>query len=114
MNFVEALKIKRPIRRIGKASHVGSDGLGWVDPDYLLTTFNSGFLTKEDILAEDWEVRSETIELSKEQFFESVVDVAKRKAIADWTVEYYPSTFDKYILECVVPIWELMKSKGKL
>ena len=61
MTLIEALKISDHIRRKGKASHVGSNGNGWVDIYTLLLCnglqYNQYSLTftKEDILADDWE-----------------------------------------------------------
>lgn len=54
MNFLEALKSGRPIRRpIPKYKRSNQDG--YIDPFYLFE--NYGYLTRQDALADDWEVK---------------------------------------------------------
>lgn len=69
MTLVEALKVSDIIRRKGKALHVGSHGDGWVHIDLLIgkswatvflsmgDCFDRFYLTKDDLLADDWEAR---------------------------------------------------------
>lgn len=71
MNIVEALRQSDIIRREGKASHVGSHGTGWVHVEMLLgqawasagfnriDAYNQLALTKDDLIADDWEARKE-------------------------------------------------------
>lgn len=69
MTLPQALRLSDYIRRKNKPSHVGSHGNGWVDIEILLGTSNretpfiylsSLCLTKEDILADDWEAKGQT------------------------------------------------------
>lgn len=71
MTIIDAYKLVESgdafaVRRKNKPSHVGSNGEGWVDAYYLLN--NPGeynpwnihkivYLTPEDIIADDWEVK---------------------------------------------------------
>lgn len=71
MNLIEALRTKKPLRR-PIAKHMGSHGDGWLGSAWILRTLvNNGtlqyvigeypqaaFLSEEDILANDWEVKS--------------------------------------------------------
>ncbi len=71
MTITEALKISDIVRRKDKPSHVGSNGDGWVHIDMLLgqcwassapnrlDAYNFLALQKEDLLADDWEVRED-------------------------------------------------------
>jgi hypothetical protein len=73
MTFTEAYKLVHEekafaVRRKSKPSHKGSDGNGYVDAYYLLHgccnrtglmgwECSGTYLTPEDIIAEDWEVK---------------------------------------------------------
>jgi len=65
MNFIEAIKTGKPIKRqtkelwdclIRDPYALGGKSRGWMDPGYFLTCINIGV---EDILAEDWEVKED-------------------------------------------------------
>lgn len=65
MNIVDAVKTKRPIRRPGG---------GWIEADYLLETFSRGDLrpfSKEDFLADDWEIKEEPTTVTAKQFWDA-------------------------------------------
>lgn len=69
MTLPEALKISDIVRRKDKPSHVGSNGDGWVHIEMLLgqswaaagsnrlDAYSGIALTKEDLLADDWEAK---------------------------------------------------------
>lgn len=65
MNIIEALKTELPLRRKGKNFHyinhygyssssVFISSKTWISPEFLLTVIH---LTKDDILATDWQVK---------------------------------------------------------
>lgn len=64
MNFSEALKTNKPIRR-PIAKHMGSHGDGFLDIDYILNLLTCGqlremrpiMIDRNDLLADDWEVK---------------------------------------------------------
>lgn len=68
MNFIEAIKSGKPLRRSGKSTwssitatmfgptYYNTLGNSYIQPDFLL---NYIFLRKEDILAEDWEIKND-------------------------------------------------------
>lgn len=53
MNLLDALRYSDNVRRKGLHKHIGSNGEGWVNIDYILST--PGFLTLEDLVSLDWE-----------------------------------------------------------
>ncbi len=61
MNIVAALRTNRPLRRPNKASHTGSHGDGFVDPLYLVASHG---LSMDDLLADDWEVEEDRVEIT--------------------------------------------------
>lgn len=74
MNLIEALRTNKPLRRpipkfIGPVNFIKGDGR-WIDPNMIWSQFlspgsdyqsyfgnPSWWLSKEDVLADDWEVR---------------------------------------------------------
>lgn len=81
MTITEALEISDTVRRKGKASHVGSGGDGWVHIDLILPPVMRSssivhdmvpflYLTKEDLLAKDWEAKPKCITISSMDFLE--------------------------------------------
>lgn len=64
MTIQEAFKSGRPIARKNSARHRGSHGTGFVDPEFLLTVLH---ITKEDIIADDWEIQEEKIQFTGSQ-----------------------------------------------
>lgn len=74
MNIIEAILTGRPIRRLNKDRWASRAPIsfantieGYFNPDYFLSTYQ---LTKEDILANDWEVEEERVEITKSQLVE--------------------------------------------
>lgn len=66
MTLVEALKINKPLRR-PIAKHLGSAGIGYLDPEFVFhllvcgqireNTIRPVMVNRDDILADDWEVK---------------------------------------------------------
>jgi hypothetical protein len=95
MNFIEAIRTEKPLRRKGKPSHVGSSGTGWVDPWCFLGCHSAAIsaaygvkcpvphLSLEDVLADDWEVQEKSIELTRSHFYQIASKVVKRFAERD-------------------------------
>lgn len=82
MTLTEALKTGRPIRRRTRAFwHRYSDFMGdmtdyicdptadqWMDPNYFIDTIRPD---REDLLADDWEVKDIPVEVTRAQFWEA-------------------------------------------
>jgi hypothetical protein len=70
-------------------------------------------IPREWLIADDWEVQPEIIEISREEYF---------AAIRDWANEVYSRTtfygdkrdFVELILSGTVAVWEQLKKQGKL
>ena len=69
MKLPEAIASNRPIRRKSSPRVVGSSGDGWIHPDYFIRVMG---VSKEDILADDWEIQSKPIEITREQFYDAL------------------------------------------
>jgi hypothetical protein len=83
VTIVEAIKSGKPLRRRNKTfSYVSGSGMGGyrtyitpgtpMAPEYLLEVIK---LTKEDILADDWEVEEKKVEITKAQLLAALKEV---------------------------------------
>jgi hypothetical protein len=77
MNIIEAIKSGRALARRDNPKHRGSQGNGFVDPDFLIEYMR---LTKEDILAEDWEIEDDEIKITKSELIRAIGETAKERA----------------------------------
>lgn len=62
MNIIEAIKSGRRFRRKGWLSDGIFTGTDWVQPS------NHHCLRREDIIVDDWEVESEAVTITEQQF----------------------------------------------
>lgn len=95
MNFLDAIRSARPLRRRGKESWIKQNchdwsatytaGQSWMDPEWLLSNLQ---LSAEDILADDWEAMPREVTVSPNilwrawQKSQPAVAVANYKALA--------------------------------
>jgi hypothetical protein len=107
MNIIEALKLNRQLRRPEMGRHWGANF--WINPNNILHN-----ITKEDVMADDWEVQPEIVEISREEYFAAVAEAAK---LAYTKPEHYSPSEDysiNFFIDKAQPFWEAFKKHGKL
>jgi hypothetical protein len=101
MNIIEALKTGRPLRR-NKSNH-------WI----IISNTELLQLSVESILSDDWEVQPEIVEITKDEFYRSIVELAKSNFVYHsniMTEDFYT----KLIMDRSVDLWEQFKEQGKI
>jgi hypothetical protein len=94
MTIIEAIMSGKPIKRAGKewwhakscnhepGAH-GTSMRGFFDPGFFLSVIN---LTKEDILADDWEVEEKKVEVTKSSLLKAIeaIPTMHKELIKGW------------------------------
>lgn len=70
MTLIKALKLNKPLRRIGVSRHAGSEANGWIGSEYLKSfllhkngpMLMGNIFLEEDLMADDWEVKPDESE----------------------------------------------------
>lgn len=64
MNFLEAIKSGKPLRIKDSPRYCGSNGDGYVCPEYAL----SNLVTVKEVLSDQWEIQQQIVTISESQF----------------------------------------------
>ena len=102
MNIIEALKTGRPFRR----KDMGDDWLS-LDPQDCLA------VPVESLLSDNWEVKPEIVEISREEYFKALSDWAKAEYVANRMPHLTQVQYVDYVLQGMNSIWEQLKKNGK-
>lgn len=74
MNLLEAINSGLPIRRRSSPRISGSNGNGWVAPDYLVNVMG---LHWDDVTAQDWEIQEPSVAITRTDFLNAIAQVQK-------------------------------------
>lgn len=101
MNLIEALKSGRPFRRLSKNCIPRNDPKpgcpNYIEGWFTATSIPYLILLVEDILADDWEVKEVTVNITVQKFWEAYAEAVKAEGLPYLSSPGYPLYFHESV-----------------